>query len=72
MSVAGPETNGLILLLSSLLDLLESKHTLTQPHKPKIKTLLPWSPNPPEVGLKFGLSVWPFLAKNEKRYNNVL
>ncbi len=25
-----------------------------------------------ELGLKFGSSVWPFLAKNVKKYNNVL
>jgi hypothetical protein len=44
LSVAGPETNGLIFLLSSLL-LSESKHSLTQPHKPKNnKTASPWSP----------------------------
>ncbi len=44
LSVAGSETNGLILLLSSLF-LSKSKQSLTQPHKPKNnKTASPWSP----------------------------
>jgi hypothetical protein len=50
LAVAGPETNGLLLLLSSLL-LSESKHSHIQPHKSKTtKKRHHGPPNPPAPG----------------------